>query len=77
MITKADAISAINPTARYAIRGETIEFLEPMISDADIESKQVELQAEYDSQAYARARAEAYATTWADHVADVKARFPK
>jgi hypothetical protein len=65
-----------------------------MISDADIESKQVELQAEYDSQAYARARAEAYAsigdqldmryhdlqddtTTWADHVADVKARFPK
>ena len=59
-----------------------------------LESELARLQAEFDSKAYARARAEAYAsigdqldmryhdlqdgtTTWADHVADVKARFPK
>lgn len=52
------------------------------------------LEAEYESQAYARARAEAYAslaeqldmqywdsvngtTTWADHIASVKAAHPK
>ena len=66
----------------------------PQPSEAEIEAAHAEWQAEYDSQAYARARAEAYAsigdqmdmqyhdlqdgtTTWADHVAEVKARFPK
>jgi len=61
---------------------------------ARIEAAHAEWQAEYDSKAYARARAEAYAstgdqldmqyhdlqdstTTWADHVAEIKARFPK
>ena len=59
-----------------------------------LESELARLQADHDSKAYARARAEAYAsigdqldmryhdlqdgtTTWADHVAEVKARFPK
>lgn len=66
----------------------------PQPSEAEIEAAHAEWQAEYDSQAYARSRAEAYAsigdqldmryhdlqdgtTTWADHVAEVKARFPK
>jgi hypothetical protein len=66
----------------------------PQPSDAEIETAHSEWQAEYDSKAYARARAEAYAstgdqldmqyhdlqdstTTWADHVAEIKARFPK
>ena len=66
----------------------------PQPSEAEIEAAHAEWQAEYDSQAYARARAEAYAsigdqmdmqyhdlqdstTTWADHVAEIKARFPK
>jgi len=59
-----------------------------------LESELARLQAEYDSQEYARNRATAYAstgdqldmqywdsvndtTTWKDHVASVKAQFPK
>ena len=59
-----------------------------------LESELARLQSEYDSQEYARNRAEAYAstgdqldmqywdsvndtTTWKDHVASVKAQFPK
>lgn len=65
----------------------------PQPSVAEIESADAEWQADHDSQAYARARADAYApigdqldmqyhdlsgtTTWADHVAEIKARFPK
>jgi len=66
----------------------------PQPSEAEIETAHAEWQAEHDSKAYARARAEAYAstgdqldmryhdlqdstTTWADHVAEIKARFPK
>ena len=64
------------------------------IVQSDYEVEVARLQAEYDSQAYARARAEAYAslvdqldmqywdsvngtTTWADHIASVKAANPK
>ena len=59
-----------------------------------LESELARLQAEYDSQEYARNRATAYAsigdqldmqyhdqqdgtTTWADHVTEIKRRYPK
>ena len=65
-----------------------------VIDEALVQTEVARIQAEYDSKAYARSRAEAYAsigdqldmryhdlqdgtTTWADHVAEVKARFPK
>ena len=92
-----EAILALRPGAQFSTNGDTIiwhdtEQTQP--SDSDIAAKQAELQAEYDSQEYARSRAEAYAsigdqfdmryhdlqdstTTWADHVAEIKARFPK
>ena len=60
---------------------------------ADIDAKQLELQAEYDSQEYARNRKEEYdalnqfemqfdddangTTTWKDAVAAIKAKWPK
>ena len=64
------------------------------ITQSLVDDEVARLQAEHDSKAYARARADAYAstgdqldmqywdalnstTTWADHVAEIKARFPK
>ena len=65
-----------------------------VIDEALVQAEVARLQAEYDSQEYARLRASAYApigdqldmqywdevngtTTWTDHVAEIKARFPK
>ena len=67
---------------------------QPQPTEAEIETAHAEWKAEYDSQEYARNRAEAYAstgdqldmqywdsvndtTTWKDHIASVKAQFPK
>ena len=61
MITKAQAIKAINPNAEFVIRGGVVESVSEGITDEQIATKQAELQAEYDSQEYSRARAEAYA----------------
>jgi|TARA_R100001530_G_scaffold103961_1_gene72362 hypothetical protein len=64
------------------------------VDQSAYEAEVARLQAEYDSQEYARLRASAYApigdqldmqywdevngtTTWTDHVAEIKARFPK
>ena len=75
----------INDTVPNPYEIPTKEFLE---------SELARLQAEYDSQEYARNRATAYAstgdqldmqywdsvndtTTWKDHIASVKAQFPK
>ena len=67
---------------------------QPQPSVADIEAADAEWTANFNAQAYARNRAQAYAsigdqldmqywdnvngtTTWKDHVASVKAQFPK
>ena len=67
---------------------------QPQPSVAEIESADAEWTANFNAQAYARNRAQAYAsigdqldmqywdsvndtTTWKDHVASVKAQFPK
>jgi hypothetical protein len=52
------AILKINPNAVFVIRGEEIEWLEGTtpIPKADIESKMVEVQAEYDANQYQRDR---------------------
>ena len=64
------AIREINPAATFIIRGETpdtvtvdgVEWMDGTtpIATADIEAKMVEVQAEYDAQAYARSRAKEY-----------------
>ena len=60
-----EAILSLRPGAQFSTNGDTIiwhdtEQTQP--SDSDIAAKDAELQAEYDSQEYARKRAEAYAS---------------
>ena len=97
MITKTEAIRSLAPGAKFTNVHDVITWYSDDIaqpSDSDVDAEIVRLQAEYDSQEYARNRATAYAstgdqldmqywdsvndtTTWKDHVASVKAQFPK
>jgi len=59
------AIKAINPDAKCSVNNEDFDQIiwfdgTTPISKAEIESKMIELQAEYDAQAYARNRATAF-----------------
>ena len=59
------AILSINPEAKVSVNAEDFEQIiwhdgTTPISKADIEAKMAELQADYDSQEYARNRAAAY-----------------
>ena len=63
-----DAILAIKSDAKVAVRGDDVDRIEWIdgetpISKSEILAKQTELQTEYDAQAYARNRAQAYAST--------------
>jgi hypothetical protein len=97
------AIREINPDAEFIIRGETpdtvtvdgIEWFNDTtpIATADIEAKMVEVQAEYDSQEYARNRKVEYdqlnqfelisddsingTTTHKDAILAIKTKYPK
>ena len=74
------AIKEINPNAEFIIRGvsgdtATVDGVEwddgtTPIAKADIEAKMVEVQAEYDAQAYSRNRAEEYPSI-ADQLDDI------
>ena len=67
MIKIIDAILAIDSSAEVTIRGEDITRIEwpngnpNNITVEQIQAKQAELEAEYDTQEYARNRAKAYA----------------
>jgi len=68
MIPIINAVLAINPSANLSVNSEDfnqITWLDgtPEISKADIQAKQAELQAEYDSLAYARKRGGEYPST--------------
>jgi len=68
----AKAIKAINPSAEFKYSNEDLSTLEWLngttpISQADIETKQAELQADEDALAYARARETAY-PSWQDQL---------
>tara|TARA_R110001592_G_scaffold86687_1_gene255854 strand:+ start:268 stop:561 length:294 start_codon:yes stop_codon:yes gene_type:complete len=65
MITKLDAILSLRPLAEFTLRGDELDWLdskqtEPVQSEIDAEVAR--LQADHDSKAYARARADAYAS---------------
>ena len=96
MITRGDAIANTHPNV-ITIRGDKgydSSDNEVSLNESAIATETARLQAEYDSQEYARNRAAAYAstgdqldmqywdsvndtTTWKDHIASVKAQFPK
>ena len=65
MITKLDAILSLRPLAEFTLRGDELEWLDSKQTEPtqeEIDAERARLQAEYDSKAYARARAEAYAS---------------
>jgi len=90
------ALQALTPSAQWVIRGEVIEWLDSeqtQPTEAAITAKIMELQAEYDAQAYARLRKAKYnllnqdemryddlvnsTTTWQDAIAAIKTSIPK
>jgi len=90
------ALQALTPSAQWVIRGEVIEWLDSeqaQPTEAAITAKIMELQAEYDAQAYARSRKAKYdklnqdemryddlvnsTTTWQDAIAAIKTSIPK
>ena len=63
MATKAEALVSLAPTAECVLTGDTIRWDSTDIdqpSNAEIDTEIVRLDAEYDSQQYARNRAAAY-----------------
>jgi hypothetical protein len=95
-MSTVDALQSLKPNAQWVLRGDELEWLDEtqtQPTEAEITAEITRLQAEYDSQEYARARATEYAalnqfemqfddqrdgtTTWVDAINDIKARFPK
>ena len=63
MITKVNALLYLRPTAQWVLRGDELEWLDKeqtQPTEAEITAEVARLQAEYDSQAYARSRAAEY-----------------
>ena len=66
------AILAINPSAQVSVNAEDLDQITwhggtAVISKSDIQAKQAELKADYDSKQYQRDRAEAY-PSWEDQL---------
>ena len=62
-ITKSEALYSLHPNSRWVLRGDTLEWNDKETkapSDDEIETEQLRLQAEYDSQEYARTRKSLY-----------------
>jgi hypothetical protein len=95
-IDRINAINSLKPNAKFSWLGDVITWLdaeqtEPTTSEIDAEV--IRLQAEYDSQAYARNRKAEYdqlnqfemqfdddrdsTTTWVDKINEIKGRHPK
>ena len=63
MFSKQEALKSLHPNAEWIMRGEDIEWLSTDIdqpTEEEITAEQERLQAEYDANNYARARALAY-----------------
>jgi len=72
-IGKSTAIASLKPNALWVLRDDTLEWLDSKQTEptqAEIDAEVIRLQAEYDSQAYARSRALEYppATDYLDGI---------
>ena len=95
-MNKSDALISLRPGAEWVLRGDDLEWLDTnqtQPSESEIQTEILRLQAEYDSQEYARLRKAEYdqlnqfemqfddqrdgTTTWVDAINEIKARFPK
>ena len=96
MITTADALQSLKPKAEWVLRGDELEWLDAVQTEptqSEIDAEVIRLQAEYDSQEYARNRKKEYdqlnqfemqfdddrdgTTTWVDTINEIKGRHPK
>ena len=96
IIDKAKAIDSLYPNGDWALDGDILKWFDesrPQPTDEAIDAEIIRLQAEYDSQAYARNRKEEYnalnqlelisdddvngTTTHKDAIAAIKAKWPK
>ena len=62
-INKTNALQSLRPNAEWILRGDEVEWLDTeqtQPTDAEIEAEVARLQAEYDSQQYARSRKNEY-----------------
>ena len=91
-----DALQSLKPNAEWVLRGDELEWLDAVQTEptqAEIDAEVTRLQAEYDSQEYARNRKVEYdqlnqfemqfdddrdgTTTWVDAINEIKGRHPK
>ncbi len=96
MITTIDALQSLKPKAEWVLRGDELEWhdlVQTEPTQAEIDAEVIRLQAEYDSQEYARNRKAEYdqlnqfemqfdddrdgTTTWIDKINEIKGRHPK
>ena len=95
-IRKSDALLSLRPGAEWVILEDTIDWhdlVQTEPTQAEIDDEVIRLQAEYDSQEYARNRKAEYdqlnqfemqfdddrdgTTTWVDTINEIKGRHPK
>ena len=95
-MTTVDALQSLKPKAEWVLRGDVLEWLDGVQTEptqSEIDAEVIRLQAEYDSQEYARNRKAEYdqlnqfemqfdddrdgTTTWVDKINEIKARYPK
>jgi hypothetical protein len=96
LIRKSEAIISLAPTAQFIVDGDVVTWLDDSVTEptsAAIDTEVIRLQAEYDSQEYARNRKAEYdqlnqfemqfdddrdsTTTWVDKINEIKGRHPK
>jgi len=96
MITIGQALQSLKPKAEWVLRGDELEWLDTTQTEptqSEIDAEVIRLQAEYDSQEYARNRKAEYeqlnqfemqfddqrdnTTTWVDAISAIKQEFPK
>ena len=95
-IGTADALQSLKPKAEWVLNGDVLTWLDDVQTEptqSEIDAEVIRLQAEYDSQAYARNRKAEYdqlnqfemqfddkensTTTWVDKINEIKGRHPK
>ena len=96
MITTAEALQSLKPKAEWVIHGDVLTWMDSEQTEptqSEIDAEVIRLQAEYDSQEYARNRKAEYdqlnqfemqfddqlngTTTWVDAINAIKQEFPK
>ena len=96
IIGKAEAIQSLKPEAEWVLYGDVLTWMDEVQTEpteAEIDAEVIRLQAEYDSQEYARNRKAEYdqlnqfemqfdddrdgTTTWVDTINEIKGMHPK